>query len=244
MKETGVLMIDAMRDKAIADLKTQTRRVIIPQPHYLAQTAIKAEGQSMDGRDWKFASNPVPGLYHAVSPWVKCPYGRPGDRLYLKEDVCLTRKRIGGKLCVIANYRFCYEDTGFRQYKWEDLDKATRQKLLHKKTWGRWTSKLLMYKFLARVWFDITDIRVQRLQEISEFDAVAEGCDNALARSFAGGTDTDDPDSGLEFAYVTNKEFLYQHLWDSINADRAEGKYAWNENPWCWAYTFRRIVDK
>jgi len=245
VKETGVLMIDEMRDKAIADLKTQTRRVIMPQPSVLALGVLES-AYSADRKDWQFYTTMHGDIQEAVSPWIKCPYGRQGDRLYLKEDVCLTKKRIGGKLCIIANYRFGYEDTGFRQYKWENLDKATRRKLSKKKTWGRWTSKLLMYKFLARVWFDITGVKVERLQEISEKDSMAEGI-----QAFQVGypRSTGEPFEGYVTEYgVTNwipsneptAIRAYRRLWDSVNADRG---YGWDKNPWVWAITFKRLRD-
>jgi hypothetical protein len=210
VKQTGILMIDEMRDKALADLKTQTRRVIIPQPSVVDQH----------------------GAWQGRNPrsLMSCPYGRSGDRLYLKENHRLSKKRIEGKLCIVAEYRFNYEDTGFRQYKWEDLDKATRRKLSKIKTWGRWRSKLFMYKFLARVWFTITDVRVERVQDISPDDARAEGikehCDGGCEPHCNACNEID--------------KYTYRRLWDSINAERG---HSWAANPWVWVITFSRLKD-
>lgn len=223
LKETGIMMVDEMTQKAIADIKTQTRRVITLNHYKIVRVSNRYEFATSgphtlslkETPDWHYVQ--VESIRkHNMILGIPCPYGRPGMRLYLKEDHRLTRKKIDGKLCIIAEYRFNYEDTGFRQYKWEDLDKATRRKLSKIKTWGKWRSKLLMYKFLARVRFEITAIRVEPVQKISPEDALREGTQGP--RSFA-------------------------VLWDSINGKRGKKKrnLSWSANPWVWVLVFKRL---
>jgi len=75
-----------------------------------------------------------------------------------------------------------------------------------------------MPRWASRITLELTDVRVQRLQEISAEDAVAEGC-SAL------------PDNGIALSRFTD-------LWNSINEKRG---YGWGVNPWVWALTFKRL---
>lgn len=84
----------------------------------------------------------------------------------------------------------------------------------------RWKPSIFMPRKLSRITLKITEIRVQRLQEISQDDAQAEGC----AHSGNGG--------------FSSARALFAALWDSINGVRAP----WHDNPWVWAYTFRKEV--
>jgi len=91
------------------------------------------------------------------------------------------------------------------------------------KKWWKWKNRykihsgMFMFKSLARLWLEVTDVRIERLQEISEADAQAEGLDITK--------------------YATPPRTWFRELWDSINKDRA----SWESNPWVWAYTFKRV---
>ena len=86
--------------------------------------------------------------------------------------------------------------------------------------WGRWRPSIHMPRWASRLTLLVTDVRVQRLQDISEADAVAEGCRGFVS---ADGEDGTSP----------REEF--QDLWNSLNADRG---YGWEANPWVCALTF------
>lgn len=88
-----------------------------------------------------------------------------------------------------------------------------------------WSSPVHMPRWTSRITLEITDVRVQRVQEISEEDAIAEGIQlNTLGPPATRGY------------YGPRNHF--KHLWDSINAKRG---YSWESNPWVWAVTFKRI---
>lgn len=216
MKETGILMIDEMRDAAIADRKTNTRRVVVPQPPANMNRALYAEN------GWAFECTADGSVCPTQREAITCPYGGPGDRLYLKEDVLLNLENDRGARVIHITYRMAYNDDVTRTFFWSELDGATCSKLLKKKTWGKWTSKLLMYKFLARIWFELTDVRVERVQDISPEDAEAEGVYGAIPTS----------------ADCTAPEELYRMLWDRINKDRG---FSFSSNPYVWSLHFKRI---
>ncbi len=88
----------------------------------------------------------------------------------------------------------------------------------------RWRSPLFMPEWAARYFIQITDVRPERLQEITEEDAMAEGCSLMVGVTAGGGM-------GLASA-----KYAYMKLWDSINP-----KYPWASNPWIWVYTFKKV---
>ena len=86
---------------------------------------------------------------------------------------------------------------------------------------GRWRSPLFMMEWMARYFLQMLDVRAERLQEITENDCIAEGCEYPTNWG-----------SGSSFRYS------YQIIWDSINKD-----HPWASNPFVWVYSFKR-VDK
>ena len=80
----------------------------------------------------------------------------------------------------------------------------------------------------SRIQLEITNIRVERLNDISEEDAVLEGCKNTVVIN----------DSGDDYLGWYAKE-AYQNLWESIN-----GAGSWQANPWVWCISFKRIVNE
>ena len=80
---------------------------------------------------------------------------------------------------------------------------------------------------MARLWLRVTGVRVQRVQEISDDDAIAEGTSCAYY-------------CGEGVGHIDRVGSFYD-LWNSINAKRG---YGWDVNPWVWVYDFRRLTDK
>ena len=101
----------------------------------------------------------------------------------------------------------------------------------------KWRPSIFMPREAARIFLRVTNVRVERLQEITEEDAIAEGISwlDEACYSNNGWTPTlYDPDSGG--SPVFRDGFIA--LWDSINAKRG---YSWDTNPWVWVYEFERV---
>ena len=220
MKERPIIMSAESVRAILAGIKTQTRGVIrlnVAWSRPAGANHAVVEG-FRNGAIWRWPSHPkCSGVY------VPCPYGRVGHRLWVREawELCddegddrvgigYMADDIGGKLsdCVWLTcpvgwvYRNTLEGTKRRHDKY---------------------SPLVMPRWASRITLEITDVRVQRVQEISEDDCIAEGVDIDFPPHEA-----DQP----------TPKMLYERLWDSINSKRG---YPWASNPWVWAITFKRI---
>ena len=141
---------------------------------------------------------------------LACPYGQLGDRLWVRET-----------------FRDCDDgDLYFRADFADGSDPVNAD--LYEGKW-RWKPAIFMPRKLSRITLEITDVRVQRLQDISIQDLQAEGM-NARPRRKA------------EHLFSAAKrmqdsmEADYRLLWESIN-----GFESWDANPWVWAITFKRV---
>lgn len=174
--------------------KTQTRRVLKPQPDYRG-----GAGDYIDPEEWGWEDEDG---YH-VSVLDIAPNGyRIGDRLWVRET--WTAQMDHGWSIADARSRMHNEHILYRADGNDSID-------------GWWPS-IHMPREFSRLTLIVTGVRVQRLQEISEADAVAEGCP----------CQTDDDLSGME------ARGWFRDLWDSLNAKRAP----WDSNPWVVALTF------
>jgi hypothetical protein len=223
MKERGILFTPA-NIKLIRDKrKWQTRRVIVPQPE-LTETC----GFSWKGHVYGMSISGgliETGRFFAES---ECRYGKRGDRLYIKEGV-ITHVSIPQ---LVGYYM--------------DGCRVTEQ-------WEKRLTAMFMAKRYARTWLEITDVRVERLQDISEEDAEAEGIDDRHKAGFPFQNDPciicgkkRDGHVGRALACFGGHGTLYDprtyrggyaQLWDSIN----KKKHPWESNPWVFAITFRKV---
>lgn len=131
-----------------------------------------------------------------------CPYGRLGDSLWVRESVA----DIGARL----TYRADTDDGAHCKVK-------------------RWTPSIHMPRWASRILLEITNVRVERLQDISEKDAVAEGIARTKAGfwSLYGQRDVDG---------TFSPRASYRALWESIN-----GAGSWDANPWVWVVEFKKV---
>ena len=192
MKERPILFSGAMVRALLADAKTQTRRVVKMESHQQIE-------QRDDGRDW-------PWMYDGerdADYWMACPYGQPGDRLWVRETHAPQADCWGswerwtrgeGGPAPIIRYAADAEKAPFIE---------------------RWRPSIHMPRWASRITLEITGVRVERLQDISEADAIAEGVYT-------------DPACPAYDAYA--------QLWDEIN-----GLGSWEANPWVWVVGFHRI---
>ena len=209
MKKRPILFKGAMVRALLAGTKTQTRRVVKPAPQMITENTIT----TWDG--------PPTALQYQLERMGKgCPYGQPGDRLWVREngwerpDLSPRQLREGADTWPPYEYDaqpvMCWADGELKGYGWK------RRPSIHMPRWA------------SRITLEITSVRVERLQDISEADAAAEGLhytSERLDRWSADGS-----------SWVATPQNAYRALWQDIN-----GPESWAANPWVWVVEFRRL---
>lgn len=213
MKETG-LMFKAHLVRAILEgRKTQTRRILKPQP---------APNHPHDGgTKWiieRGLHTPVGSVGHLSvreKMGLCCPMGKPGDRIYVRETWCQQGDDDG----FLIDNAYWYRATDPDVMDSEDMEKSP------------WRPSIHMPKWAARIWLEITGVRVERLQSISRADAIAEGIKffnndhECGAKNYLDKTDMD---------YSLCPSDSFETLWKSTGGD-------WAANPWVWVIDFKTI---
>lgn len=166
--------------------------------------------------------------------WLRerCPCGQPGDRLWVREAWAETDRedgtpviayRAGGNIAIGRDHPKG-NDYLIDTIAWDDMP--------HVETWR---PSIHMPRWASRVLLEITAVRVERLQDISETDARAEGIEQTVTgdgwRRYC--ADIEQEAAGL--TPCSTAEISYRSLWESIN-----GPGAWEANPWVWVVEFRR----
>ena len=203
-KDKPILFSGPMVRAILEGRKTQTRRVIKPQP--IVATDGKADWM-VRGR-WKGAVEPKTGLHNMASP-----YGAAGDRLWVRETwrVSISHENVKpSKLCEFTCSTLMDVD-----HKAKTTD--------HLMSPGRWRPSIYMPRWASRILLQVTEARVERLQEITEEDAQAEGF-----QFEAGGNE----ELGVGWRIGFSK------VWDTINSKRG---FSWDSNPWVWVVCFKRL---
>jgi hypothetical protein len=214
MKERPILFNGPMVRAILEGRKTQTRRLIN------FETVGNNYGANRDCYN-AVGYQTITDHSIAVIPWthislkwlLRCPYGQVGDRLWVKE-------------------------THIRHPYWTiyraDLDPVEAAGIGG--MYGGWTPSIHMLRKHSRITLEITDVRVQRLQEISEEDAIAEGIQVLPLQSESDSSAWYQSAPGVHQARTARGS--YMQLWDSIYAKRGVG---WIVNPWVWAVTFKEV---
>ena len=201
MKERPIIFSDEMVRAILAGEKTQTRRVMKPQPVNLVD-AIQ---------------------------WEKCPQGIPGDRLWVRETWAAPGYLDHRKPSDIEDWNpILYRADGFiaRQFA---VDKNWLSSMF-----GRWRPSIFMPRWASRINLEIVNVRVERLQDISEEDAKAEGV-SAVMRDSGGCLPWG------EWVEIPSYYDGFVETWDRINAKRSCG---WDTNPWVWVIEFQVKENK
>lgn len=216
MKERPILFSGPMVKALLSGAKTQTRRIVRDMAE------VPAIGSAPAAPYWPgVLSKKIPGKISAVPPAefvARCPYGVPGDRLWVRETwglhihgdfTCWNRDSIKGRTAddLLCSWQVAYAADATSVYDY-------------------WRPSILMPRWASRLTLEVVSVRVERLQDISEADAQAEGVTLSTAHS---------PD-GSPAHYETHRE-RFARLWDSINGDRA----LWASNPWVWVVEFKRL---
>lgn len=219
MTERGMIFNGEMVRAILDGRKTQTRR-----PIKWKQTRFTEIGEREDGSKWPWSED----AEHACDFWHPCPFGAVGDRIWVRETFQgpLFDYDLMDSYCKdptpFEKPEFCvYKADGVPAPEFYDADDE-----LH----CCWRPSIHMPRWASRILLEITDVRVERLNAISEEDARAEGiidggCLNCGEPEPCGCANPE-PDATDAFAY----------LWQSIY-----GQESWNANPWVWVISFERI---
>lgn len=203
MKERPVIFNSEMVRAILDGRKTQTRRVMKVQPkqhdhkNYDAPWACESpDYYNTHEADWacRYCGE---GIGMDGQSVYRCPFGQVGDRLWVRE----TWARY--------NIEQDAHDMAYRATTPDDWPKE-----------GRWRPSIHMPRWASRILLEITAARVERLNDISDGDAISEGCR------------IEDMKSGDCVADV------FARLWASIY-----GEESWSANPWVWVIEFRRVGD-
>lgn len=201
MTEHSIIFNGDMVRAILRGEKTQTRRPVKPQPATGCIYSINgAHNAALHLTDAGCQVRYIPPTGRSKDHLLLCPFGQPGDRLWVRETFALGEPPYFG-----VAYR---ADEGDNP---EDVS-GERQK---------WTPSIHMPRYLSRIRLEITDINVERVQDITADEAIKEG--------------VVDPIMGT---YGLSPKTVFRDMWNDIYAERGLG---WNENPWVWAITFRHV---
>lgn len=202
MRERPILFSGPMVRAILEGRKTVTRRVVKPAP-----VAVDAPPPAIAGGHWEWKGKRLAGQKDEFL--AQCPYGQPGDRLWVREAWSTH--------------------SAFDSIPPRDLTTRSIAYLADGEVrTGKYRPPMFMPRWASRILLEITDVRVERLQSISEEQAEAEGCAPAWL-------DADDNET-VHFAAQPTYRQGFARLWRDIN-----GAGSWEANPWVWAISFRRI---
>jgi len=207
MKERPILFSGPMVRAILDGRKTQTRRIMKRNSSGRVQ---------WKGKQWHIQDE---------NAFLACPYGQPGDRLWVKEtwQCAVVSEGIKG-----IGYKATYDD----ERNWFKAKTGPEWDRLWDKHQDKWRPSIFMPRWASRITLEIAAVRVERLQEISEADAKAEGvtwrsCEDFEPVAIPGPYG---PCSGPA-------RIAFKELWDSINAKT----HPWASNPWVWVVEFRTL---
>ena len=208
MKERPILMSAPMVRAILDGSKTQTRRVV-----------KDLKGYENTGYDFCIGMNDgeLQALTAGDHGWeatgVRCPYGQPGDRLWVRESWRVNHVALD---CVSVFYK-AHERHSYTEMCEQIPIAAVNTPV---KAAMSWRPSIHMPRWASRITLEITGIRVERLQDITNNDALAEGTPDLRTKE-------------------NNWDMVrcYQELWEQIN-----GAGSWALNPWVWVVEFKRLA--
>lgn len=212
-KERPIIFSAPMVRAILADTKTMTRRVVKPQP----------------AGDWA-----TPGK-------TQCPHGQPGDRLYIKEtfyawgrwETRFSKKKGRDEWHFIDMTLECGKE--YRYAEGMAGGNGPRQRGSITPEWWK-RPAIFMPRWASRITLEITAVRVERLQDISEKDARAEGVETDEYLEHVEWAESVAP-RGLDIpCTMPSLRGEFHSLWDCIN-----GLGSWDENPYIWVIEFKRV---
>lgn len=203
-KERPILFSAPMVRAILNGSKTQTRRVMKPQPTPWCQgmqTPI-------------YTATPLSAFIEGAPIFLPNPYGKAGDQVWVREswEVLVVEQH---------NVALGYAATPERERSIDrealTLEQDEQAARFEKKS--GFVPSIHMPRWASRIQLEITGVRVERLNDISVNDSIAEGCNSSFEKGDTRGA-----------------KACFQDLWESIN-----GAGSWSQNPWVWVIEFERI---
>jgi hypothetical protein len=202
--------------RAIIDgSKTQTRRVVNPEP-------------SAGVRVSPFCAS---GLEDGHGRELRSPYGKPGDRLWVRESLAATRDAAG----IIFDWHYAAD--GAKVPRMPGLRREFNDAMAFAHLVRKAVPSIHMPRWASRITLEVTGVRVERLHDITEADAAAEGVES-LRNEGEYWKDYLRSTAQCDELVCLNARDSFWTLWDSLNAARGFG---WDASPWVWVVEFKRI---
>jgi hypothetical protein len=214
MTERPILFSAPMIRALLAGTKTQTRRVVKPQPQPNGGAGLSPVApykNSQGNWAWVLAATG----HGSGGNLFACPYGQPGDRLWVREAWRTTGD--DGRCDDMPPRDLQPHSVWYEANGMAPRDECT----------GKLRPSMFMPRWASRILLEVTGVRVERLQAISEADCWAEGIERSKESPTQAST---------IFSDYASPRTAYMHLWESIN-----GPGSWDANPWVWAVSFRRL---
>ena len=208
MKERPILLNTPMVQAILSGQKTQTRRIVNKAP----TTEINHRLIALDnGWNWQVDQQGiVPTMHREIHNPMVCPFGQIGDRLWVRE----TFRLYDLDECPHADFPCGCPRNGTPLYK-ASHDCGDGEK---------WKPSIHMPRSACRLILEITNIRIERLNDITSEDAKAEGFDYSTHPS------------AIQMGYAIGAKTNFRVTWEQIY-----GQNEWNKNPWVWVVEFKVI---
>lgn len=214
MKEHPILMNSAMVRATLAGSKTQTRRIINPQPQMVTEKRIEP---------WQ--GDPAALRSLLAESGRKCPYGQHGEQIWVRET-------------------FAIDDDGYVESAVYRADGMALPVLPATRKPNKWRPSIHMPRWASRILLEIVSVRVERLNDCSEADALAEGISTVRTHEWDA---AHFPEWRRYFDEACARgekppvgpmpSQAYAALWEEIN-----GAGSWAANPWVWVIEFKRVA--
>jgi hypothetical protein len=204
-KERPILFSGPMIRALLAGTKTQTRRIVKPAPE-ADQELRTITGSS--GFVYVMDCTPMRPFPEARRIRWDCPYGQPGDKLWVRET--------WGCFDAWQGFHYAADHEGFGIGPDDDPDHIPEHAV-------RWKPSIHMPRAASRLLLEVTEVRVERLQDISEADILAEGVTVDRVAKWC----------NTPWSSMPTLHHAWRVLWESIN-----GPGSWDANPWVWCVSF------
>ena len=211
--------------------KTCTRRVIKPQPdekHTYPLGFVTDSTEKKEVGCFGFAANEYGGSIQYVKP----PYRyAPGDILYVRETWQYLYELDGNEQIIEETGKYYYAATDTIPFDtYVDASGVTHERV-------PWHPSIHMPKEAARIWLKVTDVRVERLQEITPNGAESEGVGNLFYDDIGYGEKNYGTEVDPEYG-IAKEQFAW--LWESTIKKSDIDRYGWDASPWVWVIEFER----